>query len=113
MATFADRLQEELDYRGLSRKELAQYANIKSRALAMYLGTQQSMPPADVAVKLAKVLHVSVEYLVTGKNSENHTHTNRFRFVEHDLESLPQSVVDSVTTMIHTLAENENRRTNE
>lgn len=41
-------------------------AGIKKRALDMYVGSQASMPPADVAVKLAQVLDVSVEYLVTG-----------------------------------------------
>lgn len=67
MGTFADRLREEMDYSGLSRKELAYTADIKIRALDMYLGTQGSMPPADVAVRLAKSLNVTVEYLVNGE----------------------------------------------
>ena len=75
----------------------------------MYLGTQQSMPPADVAVKLAKVLNVSVEYLVTGRNPEYHAQANKFTAIEHDLDALPQSVIESVSAMIHTLAENEKK----
>ncbi len=67
METFADRLREEMDYSGLTRKELAYKADIKIRALDMYLGTQGSMPPADVAVRLAKSLNVTVEYLVNGE----------------------------------------------
>ena len=106
MASFADRLQEEINYIGLSRKELALHVNINPRALAMYLGTQQSMPPADVAVKLAKVLHVSVEYLVTGKE----TSYRQLSDLERDLKSLPQPVIDSVSLMIHALAENEKKK---
>lgn len=72
MGIFAEHLKEEMDYQGISRKELAYKADIKIRALDMYLGTQGSMPPADVAVRLAKVLNVTVEYLVNGEvNGKN------------------------------------------
>lgn len=67
MGTFSDRLREEIDYLGLTRKELSYKANVKIRALDMYIGSQGSMPPADVAVRLAKALNVTVEYLVTGE----------------------------------------------
>ena len=71
------------------------------------------MPPADVAVKLAKVLHVSVEYLVTGYEPETPPKRNRLADLERDLESLPPPVIESVSTMIHTLAENEKMHTAE
>jgi transcriptional regulator with XRE-family HTH domain len=51
-------------FRGLLHKEVAARAGIKKRALDMYLGRQHSLPPADVAVRLARVLGVTVEYLV-------------------------------------------------
>lgn len=66
MTDFAERLRSEIEYKGLSQKEVASKAGIKKRALDMYVGSQSSMPPADVAVKIAQVLDVSVEYLVTG-----------------------------------------------
>ena len=69
MLGFATRLREETEYKGLLQKELAAKANVKKRALDMYLGSRESMPPADVAVRLAQVLDVTVEYLVTGEDS--------------------------------------------
>jgi transcriptional regulator with XRE-family HTH domain len=66
MSTFADRLRSEIDYIGLSQKEFAAKAGIKKRALDMYLGTQSSIPRADMVVKMAATLDVSAEYLVTG-----------------------------------------------
>lgn len=69
MLGFATRLREETEYKGLLQKELAAKANVKKRALDMYLGSRESMPPADVAVRLAQVLGVTVEYLVTGEDS--------------------------------------------
>lgn len=75
MSDFAQRLRSEIEYRGLSQKEVAMQAGIKKRALDMYVGSQASMPPADVAVKLAQVLDVSVEYLVTGNEPKENKRT--------------------------------------
>ncbi|MDR2135637.1 MAG: helix-turn-helix domain-containing protein, partial [Treponema sp.] len=70
MSSFSDRLRSEIDYAGLTQKEFAARAGIKKRALEGYLGVQQSIPPADVAVKIASALGISVEYLVTGRERQ-------------------------------------------
>jgi len=67
--SFSKRLKEEIEYSDLLHKEIAEKAGIKKRAFDMYVGSRESMPPADIAVRLAKVFDVSVEYLVTGKDS--------------------------------------------
>ncbi len=87
METFAERLKEEMDYLGLTRKELAYKADVKVRALDMYLGTQGSMPPADVAVRLAKALNVTVEYLVTGTENGKNVEKNSIQ-LEHLASSI-------------------------
>jgi transcriptional regulator with XRE-family HTH domain len=49
-------------------KELAVASGVQKRALDSYLLCENpSMPPADNAVKIARVLGVTVEYLVTGE----------------------------------------------
>lgn len=65
---FRSRLREEIAFSGLSNKELAAKANITKRALDSYVSSQSCMPSADVAVRLAKALNTSVEYLVTGES---------------------------------------------
>lgn len=64
---FRSRLREEIAFSGLSNKEVAAKAEITKRALDSYVSSQSCMPSADVAVRLAKTLHTSVEYLVTGE----------------------------------------------
>jgi plasmid maintenance system antidote protein VapI len=64
--SFRGNLRDELDYLGMTVKELAAKANVAKGALDSYLGKQSSMPPADVAIRIAAALNVSVEYLVTG-----------------------------------------------
>ncbi|MDR1468068.1 MAG: helix-turn-helix domain-containing protein [Spirochaetaceae bacterium] len=68
--TFRQNLRDELDYQGMTVKELAERSAVSKGALDSYLGKQASMPPADTAVRIAEVLGVTVEYLVTGKTRD-------------------------------------------
>ena len=65
--SFRKRLKEEITYNGLLLKEVADKAGIPKRTLDTYVDKREIIPPADVAVRLAKVLDVTVEYLVTGE----------------------------------------------
>lgn len=47
-------------------KELAAKAGLNPSSVSNYLRENSSIPSADIAVKLANALNVSVEYLVTG-----------------------------------------------
>ncbi|WP_232616740.1 helix-turn-helix domain-containing protein [Treponema primitia] len=69
--TFKKNLRTELDYLDLTVKELSAKTGIAKGTLDCYLGLRESMPPADIAVKIAKELGVSVEYLVTGKDEKS------------------------------------------
>ena len=66
--SFGENLKQVLAYSGISKKELAVKAGIHKRAIDTYVRTKSSMPPADTAVKIAKALGVTVEYLVTGED---------------------------------------------
>lgn len=70
-SVFRETLRSELDFQDIKVKELAVKTGISQRTLEGYLGARGSIPPADVAVKIAQVLHVSVEYLVTGDSEQN------------------------------------------
>jgi len=65
---FAENLKQELAYNAMLKKELSAASGVHKRAIDTYVRTRASMPPADVAVKIAKALGVTVEYLVTGED---------------------------------------------
>ncbi len=67
-SSFRQNLRSELDFQGLTVKELSARTGIPKSTLDCYLGSRATMPPADAAVLIAKALGVSVEYLVTGSN---------------------------------------------
>jgi transcriptional regulator with XRE-family HTH domain len=68
---FRENLRETLEQFDIRQKELAAQAGISLRNLENYLKEGASMPAADKAVSIAQVLGVSVEYLVTGSESQN------------------------------------------
>jgi len=80
-ADFKVNLRAELDYLGLTVKELSAKTGIPKGTLDCYLGVRASIPPADIAVKIADALNVTVEYLVageeTGKQDKMADHTVR------------------------------------
>ena len=69
---FKKTLRYEMDFQDIKLKELSIKTGISARTLEGYLGNRASIPPADVAVKIAKALDVSVEYLVTGENEKDY-----------------------------------------
>jgi transcriptional regulator with XRE-family HTH domain len=113
MTDFSDRLRSEIEYASLNQKEFAARAGIKKRALDAYLGLQKSMPPADIAVKMAAVLGLSVEYLITGREAKNSIDLSKylqFRDVVDDLSVLPVDMVPPIKTMIRAAADLERKK---
>ena len=64
--SFRENLKSELSFRGILVKELSLKTGINKRTLDNYLREKGNIPPADIAVKIADALNVSVEFLVTG-----------------------------------------------
>ena len=113
MSVFSKRLRSEINYIGLNLKEFAAKAGIQKRALDAYLGQQQSMPPADSAVKIASALGVSVEYLVTGREYHQSTDISdyiRFREILDDLIILPDEILDPIKATIKAFANSERKK---
>jgi transcriptional regulator with XRE-family HTH domain len=64
---FKENLKAELTYSGMLVKELSTITGIKKHTLDNYLNTHNAIPSAEAAVKIARALGVTVEYLITGR----------------------------------------------
>ena len=62
--SFEENFRDELEYQGLTVKELAHKIGVKPSTLYSYISGHKSKPTADVAVKIAKGLNITVEYLM-------------------------------------------------
>ena len=67
---FRENLRNELKYQNLTIKELSARSGIPVATLDCYLGNRATVPSVNAAYKIAKVLKVSMEYLVCGENPQ-------------------------------------------
>jgi transcriptional regulator with XRE-family HTH domain len=88
-ADFKANLRAELNYLGLTVKELSAKTGIAKGTLDCYLGVRASMPPADIATKIANALGVTVEYLVYGQKIEKYN-----KLLDHNIHSIIQILVE-------------------
>ena len=103
--TFKDNLRDELNYQDITVKELSLKTGIPKPTLSCYLSARNTMPPADIAVRIAQALNVSVEYLVTGIESKSEGGENDccLHFLIEDLKTLSCTELNIISTMIHAL----------
>lgn len=63
---FRENLKDEMEYQGVTTKELAEKSGVPKRTIDHYIMTNPQEPGVYNAQKIAKALKVSVEFLVTG-----------------------------------------------
>ncbi len=114
-------VEREREYQGLSRKELAFKANIAYQGIGLGL-ERNSMPGADTAVKISKVLQVPIEYLIgedfidtrdaeTAKATDDELKIKNIEMYKRNqqvlesLEKLPLAVKEPIVNMIVRIAD--------
>lgn len=100
-----------LEKQDLSRKELASYAKFDVSNIGKGI-KEGNIPAADTAVNIAKYLHTTVEYLVTGSYSDDKENAQieidvlyRKATLIHKLDSLPPESRTSIELMISDMSE--------
>ena len=108
---FKENLKSELLYQDMQVKELAVKTGISRHTLDNYLNVRENMPTADVAVKIAQALGVTVEYLVTGdeKQTEKSMFGIEIRALIQNFKVLTENDQKMITA-ITKLVKNQNRK---
>lgn len=111
--SFWENVERELEYQGISRKELASETGMSYNNIGNGI-KRNAMPGADTALKISKALGVSIDYLLCDEtteaepNGEKRTFAllNKYKSVLHDLEKLPSQVREPIIEMINRIARN-------
>jgi transcriptional regulator with XRE-family HTH domain len=90
---FRENLKLELEFSGLLVKELADKSGVNIHSINHYLSAKSKIPGLDIGVKLAKVLGVSAEYLITGEDTPNNT-TQRLSNTSRHIAQLAEQLDD-------------------
>lgn len=107
---FWERVLEEIEKQNITRKELASNAKINESTIRNGI-TRNSIPQADIALRVAKLLNKPVEYLVNGvypiKNetdSENLLKFTKYKETIDCLDSIPDLSRKTIENMIRDLS---------
>ena len=107
---FRENLRNELNFQGITVKELSARTGIPIATLDCYLGTRATIPSVDAAVKIAQALRVSVEYLAIGEKASlgnpHKKNSQEARNIIRWVESLSTDQCKAVQNMISTFNKN-------
>lgn len=104
--SFWQNVENELSYKNMSRKELAEKASFAVSGISLGL-SHNSIPNADVAVRISQVLETSVEYLVTGEERQTLSKENSelIHRINSNLKKLDKYDLTSILTLAKRMAE--------
>ena len=113
---FRENLKDELTFKDIQTKELAAITGISLNTLNHYLVQNSASPSAENAVKIAAALGVSVEYIVTGKDSnpngqkdfsdelQNHARLyKKYHTLIQKFEKLSKNQIEALETFLGTI----------
>ena len=100
--SFAERLQELREDRGISRKDLAAKLNITVSALGMYEQGRRE-PNLEMLVRLADCFDVTLDFLVGRSFNEEETkNIIEALHLKKEIDKLPQGYKDIINFMLET-----------
>ncbi len=118
---FWETVDWEREYKNISRKELAYKAGFSLNCISTGIA-RGSIPAADVAYRIAKVLGVSVEYLLLGGETKNQPidkensikdidiierskkYTKNYELIEN-FDKLPEEIKKTLNKLIEEISE--------
>ena len=110
---FRENLRSELNFQGITIKELSARTGIPVATLDCYLGARATVPSVDAAFKIAGALQVSVEYLVIGEEVRNKNSPQKNNREARDIirwiERLNSEQCEAILKLISTFNKSQNR----
>lgn len=110
---FKDNLKFKIECKGLMIKELSAMTGISKRTIDTYVSNRGVIPSAEIAVRLAKALDTTVEYLVTGcdnsvspnfSQGEYDTYRRHRKIISY-LDRLSDEALDVVSIVLREVAQ--------
>ncbi|MBQ4497092.1 MAG: helix-turn-helix transcriptional regulator [Spirochaetaceae bacterium] len=100
---FRENLKDELTYQDITVKELSDRTGISKHTIDHYLTKNGSQPQAELAVKIAQALNVSVESLVLGKDFAAPKKARNIQELASKLSALSDKDYDFVKRLVNLL----------
>ena len=103
---FKEYLRDEMEYQGLTTKELSERSGVSKRTIDNYLMANPQEPSVSNAYKIARALKVSIEYLLTGEEyTGNITLTGPLLEFLDNYQALPAEFQNIIENLVKKLSE--------
>ncbi len=104
--SFAENLRDELEYQGMQVKELAEKTGLSINTLNKYRPGSKVVPTIDNALKIARVLKVSLDYLATGNfTAGKYGGRNEILKISNKMRKFSDSDIRTVKSVVDALNE--------
>lgn len=103
--SFKENLRDEMEFQDVKPKELSDKTGISVNTIRNYINGHNALPNVDVAVKIAKALGVSVEYLVLGKEESIQKIPPKIHYLEKALLHFSQEDLNAVFAVTKAIEE--------
>ncbi len=102
---FWKKVDEELSFLGKSRKELANSMGFDAAIISFGI-KRNSVPAADTALKVARFLGVSIDYLLDMNEEPNQNTSNlQISEIENRLRRFSQNDLNAILTVVNAINE--------
>ncbi|MBR4599891.1 MAG: helix-turn-helix transcriptional regulator [Treponema sp.] len=102
---FWKKVDEELSFLGKSRKELANAMGFDAAIISFGI-KRNSVPAADTALKVARFLGVSIDYLLDMNEEQNQNTSNQqISEIENRLRRFSQNDLNVILTVVNSINE--------
>lgn len=103
MGKISPNLRAALSAKGYSQNQLAEYVNVSYVTISRYM-TDTRMPGTEELFRIAKILDVSMEYLLTGQKDPETEWKRRAEEAERKLTKF-RSVIGKLGDITHELSD--------
>ena len=106
---FKENLRDEMAFQDIKPKELSDKTGISVNTLRNYINNHDSLPNIDSAVKIARVLNISVEELVEGRKTIETENTGRAKKFLTIFSQLSENDQKSVIALLEEMKSHNSR----
>ena len=106
---FKENLRDEMAFQDIKPKELSDKTGISVNTLRNYINNHDSLPNIDSAVKIARVLNISVEELVEGRKTIETENTGRAKKILTIFSQLSENDQKSVIALLEEMKSHNSR----
>ena len=99
MTTFGERLKALRNEKKLKQEDLATKLNISKSAIGMYERNERE-PSFEIVKKISNFFEVTIDYLLTGKESKE-VHTDNENLFFFDMDGLTEEEIEDIKRHIN------------